>query len=145
MGPRTLNALWQLYRSCRYTSPAFRRVIQSGAGLLFDGGYSMHKRFCVAAVWLFVLVLLSPATAVGQSPWKKLVPFKRVEADPQKSYAVTDTNGPWMIVATVFRGEAGRGKGSQACAGAAQEAQAGGVHALRSLRLHARRPRPRHR
>jgi hypothetical protein len=65
----------------------------------------MHKRFFVAAVWLFVLMLLSPGFAFGQSPWKKLVPFKRVEADPQKSYAVTDTNGPWMIVATVFRGE----------------------------------------
>ncbi|MGC4002054.1 MAG: hypothetical protein QM811_02445 [Pirellulales bacterium] len=31
--------------------------------------------------------------------------FKRVEADPNKDYAVKDTNGPWMIMATVFRGD----------------------------------------
>jgi hypothetical protein len=64
----------------------------------------MHKRFCVAAVSLSVLLIYS-AGARAESPWKKLVPFKRVEADPKKSYAVTDTNGPWMIVATVFHGD----------------------------------------
>jgi hypothetical protein len=38
-------------------------------------------------------------------PWQKLVPFKRIDADPNKSYALADTNGPWMILATVFRGD----------------------------------------
>ena len=42
----------------------------------------MHKRLCVAAVWLFVLMLKAPDGTFGQSPWKKFVPFKRVEADP---------------------------------------------------------------
>jgi hypothetical protein len=39
------------------------------------------------------------------SPWQKLLPFKKVEADPNKTYPLTDANGPWMILATVFRGE----------------------------------------
>lgn len=40
-------------------------------------------------------------------PWNKLVVFRgmRTEADPNKSYALSETNGPWMILAATFRSE----------------------------------------
>lgn len=31
--------------------------------------------------------------------------FKKVEADPKKTYTVSDTNGPWMVMVTVCRGK----------------------------------------
>ncbi len=31
--------------------------------------------------------------------------FKKVEADPKKTYTVGETNGPWMIMVTVCRGQ----------------------------------------
>ena len=31
--------------------------------------------------------------------------FKKVEADPKKSYTVSQTNGPWMVMVTVCRGK----------------------------------------
>jgi hypothetical protein len=36
---------------------------------------------------------------------RSLVPFaKRVEADPEKSYQLTEEHGPWMVMATSFAG-----------------------------------------
>jgi hypothetical protein len=37
-------------------------------------------------------------------PWKKLIPFKKVEADPNIDYWITEDHGPWMIMATSFAG-----------------------------------------
>ena len=63
----------------------------------------MTYRFCVLLFGLFVSLAL--ATRANANPWQKLLPFKKVDADPNKSYPVTDANGPWMILATVFRGD----------------------------------------
>jgi signal recognition particle subunit SEC65 len=38
-------------------------------------------------------------------PWKRIELFKRIEADPNKSYQVTENNGPWMIMAVTFSGD----------------------------------------
>jgi len=56
---------------------------------------------------LFALAVIGGVAVHSQAarPWEKLVPFKKIDADPNKSYAVTDANGPWMILATVFRGD----------------------------------------
>ncbi|MEX2025924.1 MAG: hypothetical protein WEH44_01465 [Pirellulaceae bacterium] len=37
-------------------------------------------------------------------PWVKLVPFRKVEADPNESYELTESNGPWMIMCASFAG-----------------------------------------
>lgn len=57
-----------------------------------------------AAVWA---CLASALAGVGraESPGFSLIPFKRIEADPKKEYALTQDNGPWMILATSFSGE----------------------------------------
>ncbi len=54
----------------------------------------------------FVVVGMVANQAQAAPPWKKLIPFKSVEADPKQSYWLTEDNGPWMIFATSFTGEA---------------------------------------
>lgn len=44
------------------------------------------------------------AKAVAAPPWNALIPGKQVEADPEKSYALTKQNGPWTILACSFSG-----------------------------------------
>ncbi len=38
-------------------------------------------------------------------PWDAIVPFKKVDADPKSMYPIAQSNGPWMIMATTFRGD----------------------------------------
>lgn len=52
--------------------------------------------------WGMVCALPSPAAA---NPFTKLIVFNRPEADPDKSYTLTDANGPWMILAVTFSGD----------------------------------------
>jgi hypothetical protein len=51
-----------------------------------------------------VALLLIAAPAAAAPPWATLVPFKRVEADPNKSYELAESNGPWVIMCTSFAG-----------------------------------------
>ncbi len=45
------------------------------------------------------------APTVEAQLWKRFVPAPRVEADPQGDYQLTDTKGPWLIVAATFSGD----------------------------------------
>jgi hypothetical protein len=45
------------------------------------------------------------ASLAGAAPWEQLLTLNPVEADPKKDYAVTEDNGPWMILAASFSGE----------------------------------------
>jgi len=51
-----------------------------------------------------LLVLLCAAPAMAAPPWASLIPFKRVDTDPEKSYRLTDSEGPWHILAASFAG-----------------------------------------
>ncbi|MEX2186404.1 MAG: hypothetical protein WD875_06410 [Pirellulales bacterium] len=51
--------------------------------------------------------------AAAQAPWQKLNMFRKVEADPEKGYEVTDDNGPWMIMAATFAGKGGEDQARQ--------------------------------
>ncbi len=51
--------------------------------------------------WIGRLVVLGPAPA---PPWATLVPFRKVDADPNKSYDLDEKHGPWMIMAASFVG-----------------------------------------
>jgi len=44
-------------------------------------------------------------SAWAGGPWDKLLTANRVDADPKKSYALTEQDGPWMIMACSFSGE----------------------------------------
>lgn len=51
-----------------------------------------------------ILLAATSATALAAPPWSRLIPFKTVEADVNQEYLLSDTNGPWMIMATSFSG-----------------------------------------
>ncbi len=54
---------------------------------------------CVACAGLVA------SLADAAPPWEKLMVLKRVEADPDKEYTLTEENGPWAIMACSFSGE----------------------------------------
>ncbi|HEX4132631.1 MAG TPA: hypothetical protein VHZ24_21540 [Pirellulales bacterium] len=58
-------------------------------------------RRSLCAFALVAAVLAAPAAA--EPPWQRL--FKRVEADPNQSYTLTEDQGPWMIMAYTFTGD----------------------------------------
>ena len=47
---------------------------------------------------------ISCSTLSAAPPWAKLVPFRKVEADPSQSYELTESDGPWMIMCASFAG-----------------------------------------
>lgn len=49
------------------------------------------------ATWLSALA--------AAAPWDKLLTFERVEADPNRTYTLTEENGPWVILACTFSGD----------------------------------------
>lgn len=57
----------------------------------------------------FVLALVGALACIGSvragSPLEKLSLFKRLEADPNKTYPLQDAHGPWLILAATFCGE----------------------------------------
>jgi len=55
-----------------------------------------------------VVLAMSFSSAAAAAPWENLLTFRRVEADPDKSYALSEENGPWTILACSFSGENAR-------------------------------------
>jgi hypothetical protein len=59
--------------------------------------------------WLVLIALLVCAGRVPQAAaeplWRLLPVVKRVEANPEKSYALTEKQGPWLILAYTFAGD----------------------------------------
>ncbi len=54
---------------------------------------------------LFLGAMPWAVTAWSAGPWDKLLTANRVDADPKKSYKLTEQNGPWMVMACSFSGE----------------------------------------
>jgi len=46
-----------------------------------------------------------PAAADAANPFENLLTLKRVEADPEENYRLSEDHGPWMIMACSFAGE----------------------------------------
>jgi hypothetical protein len=51
------------------------------------------------------LVNAVPGLVLASPPWQKVALFKQVEADPDKSYVLSDRDGPWVIMAQTFSGD----------------------------------------
>jgi len=65
----------------------------------------MSKRslsIVLLATWL--LIILGPTGTWAVPPLGRLINFKRIEADPEKTYLLTDNDGPWLILASTFAG-----------------------------------------
>lgn len=54
----------------------------------------------VASLGMFFPALLSAAP-----PWESILSLRRVEADPEKPYKLTEDDGPWLILAATFSGD----------------------------------------
>lgn len=73
----------------------------------------MNGRFAGALLLASAGMFVGVVRVEGGSPWTSLVPFSRVDADPNKSYAVTEEQGPWMILAATFSGDTAEQKSQQ--------------------------------
>ncbi len=48
--------------------------------------------------------LLLPSNLRAAPPWASMIPFKRIDADPNKTYELEEKHGPWLILAASFAG-----------------------------------------
>ena len=64
----------------------------------------MIPRITLRALNVALLSTLFAGLATAAPPWE-LLNFKHVEADPNKSYELTEKNGPWVIMAATFTGD----------------------------------------
>jgi hypothetical protein len=63
----------------------------------------LRSGLCLTMLASGLAIATAPSSAIA-APWD-LVSFKHIEADPTKSYAVTESDGPWMIMVTTFHGD----------------------------------------
>ncbi len=71
------------------------------------------KRAMAVAVGCTATLALGMHSAIAAPPWKRVELFKRVEADPNKTYALTESQGPWMIMAVTFSGDHAQDQASE--------------------------------
>jgi hypothetical protein len=83
-------------------SLAVRNAIASIAGM--EGTSMKTRRNRWTGLILLGLVMLA-APAIAAPPWSSLLPFKKIEADPDESYPLQENHGPWLILAASFSGE----------------------------------------
>jgi hypothetical protein len=63
------------------------------------------KRTFLLIIFGLVLAVCCLAKVQAAPPWTNLVSFKQIEAEPDKTYALSENNGPWMIMACSFSGD----------------------------------------
>lgn len=67
---------------------------------------SARRRVALAALSTWVGIWsLAPAVPAGEPLWRQVLPRKRVEADSAADYTLTESHGPWLIMAASFHGE----------------------------------------
>ena len=67
----------------------------------------LKRMFRLLVVALTLALVVSgwwSSVADAAAPWAKLLTLNRVDADPDETYAVSENNGPWMIMACSFSG-----------------------------------------
>ena len=66
----------------------------------------MARKLFLLTTLVVLSVSLTTSSATAE-PWNKILPFNKVDADPNKTYALQETDGPWLILAATFSGEGG--------------------------------------
>ena len=64
----------------------------------------MTCRFFSQVVRVSLWLTLISSTATAAPPFASFNPFRRVEANPDETYRLTDSEGPWMVLASTFSG-----------------------------------------
>ena len=66
----------------------------------------MKSQTClVVALTLGFSVIAGASHVDAAPPWEKVSIFQRIEADPDKSYPITENQGPWIIMCASFAGD----------------------------------------
>ena len=72
----------------------------------------MYERGMIRlAAYGLILAGSAISTTHAAPPWINLVSFNQIEADPEKDYALTENNGPYLIMACSFSGKGAEGAG----------------------------------
>ncbi|MBX7169239.1 MAG: hypothetical protein K1X74_23100 [Pirellulales bacterium] len=66
---------------------------------------TMPMRRCWFRAWMLLTLTLTVAPAAAEPVWQRISVFKRIESSPDQDYAITEDNGPWMIMAVTFLGD----------------------------------------
>lgn len=88
---------------------------RASTGLGLDGGpgrpiarlfedFSM-SRLVFSLALAAVLAVAGVVPVRAGSPWKRISLFKKIEANPEKSYPLSEKEGPWIIMCATFSGE----------------------------------------
>ena len=72
-----------------------------------------RSRICLVVGFLCLWTLPAGLQAQQKNKLSQFVPFRRVEADPNKEYALTINNGPWMIMVASFAGPSAESEAAQ--------------------------------
>ena len=72
------------------------------------GASTRRCRRLVVHGLLTALLATAPATVFAQSGWLPTSWFSPSQADPKAMYPLAEQDGPWLVLATTFRGEGAR-------------------------------------
>jgi hypothetical protein len=72
---------------------------------LNSGNIRWLNAICALLLVACALEILCSQSLQAAPPWETLVPFKKIDAEPDNSYPINQTSGPWMIMAYTFRGD----------------------------------------
>ena len=65
----------------------------------------LNQATMLSLVCVAIAALQSTPVEAAPPPWNRMELFKRIEADPNQSYVLTEEQGPWMIMAVTFSGD----------------------------------------
>lgn len=65
----------------------------------------MQRKWLCALAGAGLVGCFTLGSVIAAPPWQAMLPFKRVEADPNKQYLLDDNDGPWLIMCRAFAGE----------------------------------------
>jgi hypothetical protein len=68
---------------------------------------SFAFRLCSLVSLAATLVCSLPCSDAAEPFWRQVMPRKRVEADPNGDYTLTEKHGPWLVMAMSFNGDGG--------------------------------------
>lgn len=65
----------------------------------------MQRSLRTAVAGIVISGIIAVPVAHAAPNWNQLIPFKKVEADPNREYTLTEDHGPWLIMCRSFAGD----------------------------------------
>ncbi len=71
------------------------------------------RRMLLIPILCFSIVHIPGLSSAAPPLWQQLVPRKQVEAVPGQDYSLSETHGPWLVMAASFNGENGKAQAEE--------------------------------